>query len=250
MIWTFSGREAALSMNRFKQLLNKRRKGSLLAILLFAVMIAIMSFGTLSVASSLYATNEESAKRYAHIQSYRSATEIACYQYINDLQAVTVTKFLTGDWVSVSGSAVYTQACEVIQETVGKEDDPLVWKVSTIEAAIAGATVSNPEIVTNLLGLLAEGRASFMLSVTDYPEIDWTAGESFVSKDESQLKLRPFEVIVELTAKSEVLKEHLFVNGLYLNVLQESIRTEGGTRDTKVTMNISVGESGVQIYRE
>ena len=228
---------------------HKRRSGSLIAILLFAVVIAIMSFGTASVASTLYASNEESATRYAHIQSYRAATEIACYQYINDLQAITVTKNLSGDWVSVSGSAIYTQSVEVITEQLGMTDSPLVWKVSTIEAAIAGATVSDPAIVTNLLGLLAEGRADFQLSLVDYPDIDWTAGESYISRDESQLKLKPLEVIVELTAKGEVLKEHLYISGLYLNVLQMVERTETG-RQTTVTMNITTGEKGVQIYRE
>lgn len=228
---------------------HKRRSGSLIAILLFAVVIAIMSFGTASVASTLYASNEESATRYAHIQSYRAATEIACYQYINDLQAITVTKNLSGDWVSVSGSAIYTQSVEVITEQLGMPDSPLVWKVSTIEAAIAGATISDPAIVTTLLGLLAEGRADFQLSLVDYPDIDWAAGESYISRDESQLKLKPLEVIVELTAKGEVLKEHLYVSGLYLNVLQMVERTETG-RQTTVTMNITTGEKGVQIYRE
>lgn len=227
----------------------RKRRGSLLAILLFAVIMAIMAFGTASVASTLYASNEESATRYSHIQSYRSATEIACYQYIGDLQAITVTKNLSGDWVSVSGSAVYTQATEVIVEQLGMTDNPLVWKVSTIEAAIAGATVSDPSVVTNLLGLLAEGRVNFQLSLVDYPEIDWAAGESFISRDESQLKLLPLEVVVELTVKGEVLKEHLFVSGLYLNVLQMVERTESG-RQTTVTMNITTGEKGVQIYRE
>ena len=151
--------------------------------------------------------------------------------------------------MSVSGSAIYTQSVEVITEQLGMTDNPLVWKVSTIEAAIAGATISDPAIVTTLLGLMAEGRADFQLSLVDYPDIDWAAGESYISRDESQLKLKPLEVIVELTAKGEVLKEHLYVSGLYLNVLQMVERTETG-RQTTVTMNITTGEKGVQIYRE
>lgn len=232
------------------RLLQKRRKGSLLAIFLFAVMIAIMSFGTLSVANSLYASGEQTSKRYSHIQSYRSAAEIACYQYVNDLQAITVTKSLSGEWISVSGSAVYTQACEAIQEKIGKSDNPFVWNVDTIEAAIVGAPVQDASSLTSLLALLAEGRTNFLLSVVDYPEIDWTAGESYISRDESQLKLLPIDVTVNLTAKGEILKEHLFVGGLYLNVVQTTSRNLDGSRETTVTMQITQGEKGVQIYRE
>ena len=230
--------------------LKKDRKGNLLAILVFAIMIAIMSFGATAVATTLYMSNEETATRYSHIQSYRSATEIACYQYLNDMQALIVTKSLTGEWVSVSGSAVYTQAIDAIVEQIGTTEDPLKWRVQTIEGAIGGATISDPSIVTNLLGLLAEGRVSFQLHLVDYPEIDWEAGESYITRDESQLKLKPFEVIVDLTAKGEILKEHLFVDGLFLNVLQAKITRPGGGRDTQVTMSIVPSQEGVEIYRE
>lgn len=225
--------------------MKKTRKGSLLAILLFAVIIAIMSFGTVSVATTLYASNNESTRRYSHIQSYRAATEIAAYQYISDLQAVNVTKNLNADWISVSGGAVYTQALELIVNEIGTVDEPLTWKTLDIIHALSGAPVQNPEVLTNLLGLLGQGRAEFKLSIVDYPEIEWNAGESYVSRDESQLKLRPIEIVVELIAKGEVLKEHLFVSGLHLDVLQMKVG-----RDTLVTMNITTGEKGVQIYRE
>lgn len=233
-----------------KSLVKKERQGTLLAILLFAIMIAIMSFGTTAVANTLYASNKETATRYSHIQSYRSATEIACYQYLNDMQALIVTKSLTGEWVSVSGSAVYTQAIDAIVEQLGTAEDAMIWRVSTIENAIGGASVSDPAIVTNLLGLLAEGRVDFQLRLADYPEIDWEAGESYVGRDESQLKLKPFEIIVDLTAKGEVLKERLFVDGLFLNVLQSKVNVPGGGRDTLVTMSIVPSQEGVQIYRE
>lgn len=237
-------------MRRFKLKLKLNpRKGNMLAIFLFALMIAIMSFGTLSIASSLYSSGESTAKRYANVQSYRAAAEMACYQYVNDLQAITVKKNLKDDWISVSGATVYTQACEAIQDEIGKEDNHLQWNVANIETAVAGAGVTDASIVTNLLGLLTSGRTQFTLTIVNYPEVDWSSVETAVSSKESLLKLLPIEVDVDLVAKGEAIKEKLFVSGLYLKVSQEKVSTESG-RDTAVTMSIVQGEGGIQIYRE
>lgn len=226
----------------------KPRRGNLIAILLFAVMIAIMSMGTLSVAMTLYSSGRQTAKQYADVQSYRAAIEIACYQYVNELEATTVTKNLSTDWLSVTGPAVYTQAVEVIESAIGKTDNPRVWDKDTIEEAITGALISDPSVMVNLLALLQEGRNSFVFTTSGL-DIDWAAGESYVSNSESMLKIQPIEVTVDLLAKGEILKEVLYIDGLYLNVSSVSIGS-GSNRQTLVTMNISEGESGVQIYRE
>lgn len=233
---------------KLQKFLQKPRKGNLIAILLFAVMIAIMSMGTLSVAMTLYSSGEQTAKQYADIQSYRSAIEIACYQYVNELEATTVTKNLSADWISVTGSAVYTQAVEAIESAIGKADNPQVWNKATVEEAITGALISDPAVMVNLLALLQEGRSNFVFETSGLA-INWAAGESYISSSESVLKLQPLEVTVDLLAKGEKLKEILYIDGLYLNVTTIKIGS-GSSRQTIVTMNISEGESGVQIYRD
>lgn len=232
-----------------KDLLSRRRKGSLLVVLLFAVMMAIVSFGMLSVATTLYSSNAENAKRYANIQSYRSASEIACFQYVNDLEAITVTRNLTTDWVSVTGAAVYSQAIQAIQDEIGRPTNRFIWNVSDISRAITGAGISDPAVVIHLQSLLAEGRTEFQLAIDDYPTLDYLDIKTFIGRDDVYIALKPFLVNVDLTAKGEVLREKLYVDGLYLSVEKNVIAGAGGAPEVEVTMKLVEGESGVEIYR-
>lgn len=226
-----------------------KRKGSLVVVVIFSMMMAIISFGLLGVATALYVQNEDSSGRYANLQTYRAATEIAAYQYCNDLQTVIVTRSLSGEWLNVTGSAVITQSLEEIQKAVSTNSNNLVWKVGTIQEAVSGASVSNPQIMVNLLGLLNEGVTNFKLSVADTPQIDYSTGEGYISADESMFKLQPIEMHIHLTALGESLDEVLYVDGLYIHILRDNIIGVGGFRDTVFTIKVIQGESGVQIYR-
>ena len=228
------------------------RKGNLLAILLFASSMAIISFGTLGLAMTLYAHNNNSAKSYANYQSYRAALEVSVYQYVADLCSVTVTRDLNSDWISVSDSAIYTQGIELIQETIGLSENPLTWKTTDIITAISATPISNAEIMASLLGYVSSvGTTEFNLSAVDYPSIDYTSlGESSSGDSFSQLALHPLEVNVHLRVKGEVLDDVLFIDNLYLTVTQEKFEGEGGNKVSNVTMRIEEGESGVKIYRQ
>lgn len=244
-----------------KRLFKKARRGSLIAVLLFAVVIAIVCFGMLMVASSLYTANEENATHYANVQSYRSAAEMAVYQYATDLQAVVLTKNLDTDWIGVSGPAIYTEGLTLIAETIGQNSAPagetpnhLKWKVDTIQTAIGAANVSNPAVLANLLAELDVGRSIFELTIDDYPDIDWTSSSSWIVGKEAMLKIAPIGVKVKLTVRGEQLLEHMFIDGLFLHVVRERIPNDDDddTRSTIVTLQIvtSASGKGVQIYRE
>lgn len=230
------------------QWIKKKRKGEIIAIFLFAVMISIMSMGALSVASTLYTSNEESAKNYADIQTYRSAAEVACYRYIMELQTVLVTKDTTVGNLNSVGPTIYTESLELIQEKIAKADEPLVWKTETIDGALAGTVLSDQTILLNLLAKLGVRETHFKLCIADYPTIDWTSGESFISRTEAQLRLEPLEVQIELKVGSEVIKEKLWVDGLRLLVTAE--RDPAVASTTTVTLKIVEREKGVQIYRD
>lgn len=229
--------------------LKKKRRGSIIAVFLFAVAISIMSVGSLAVASTLYTSNEESAKNYADMQTYRTAAEIACYRYIMELQTVLVTQDTTASVLGSVGPTIYTESLELIQNKIGQTDKPLVWKTKTINEALAGTVLSDPTIIVNLLAKLGLRETVFELSIADYPTIDWTSGESFISKTEAQLRLEPLEVHVFLQVGSEVVKETLWVDGLRLLVdAERDPAVAGGS--TTVTLKIVERDKGVQIYRD
>lgn len=234
----------------------KGRRGSILVILMFVFVMAIVTVGTLRVASALYASNRESAQNYARIQTYRASTEIACYQYISELESLNATRDLNGDWIGVSGVAIYGEAIDLLVDSISKsaaapgEDfvQPLTWTTDSIVDAIAGAPVSNPVVVTDMLATLEDGRNSFKLYLGLYPEIDWNAVDTFVSPGVSNLRLQPLEVHVSLKARGEDLNDILFVDGLYLNTFVEtSVEADGS--HTRVTMSIVEGDNGIEIYR-
>ncbi len=230
---------------RLRNFLKKSRRGNLIAILLFAVMISIMSMGTLAVASSLYTSNSETATYYANIQSYRSAAEIACYRYIMELQTVLVEKNVSAPVLGSTGPTIYGEAIDLIVQKIGKTEEPLTWKTATINDALTGTVMSDSTQLLNLMARLGGGRSEFKLYLDDYPEIDWTSGESYISAHEAQLRLVPFEVHVDLTIRGESLKEKLWIDGLRLLVTAE---TSGGSTD--VTLKLVEREGGVQIYRD
>lgn len=230
----------------------ERRKANLLLVLLFAMTIAIVSFGTLALAMTLYASGNDSAKRYAEYQSYRAAIEVSVYQYVADLCSVSVRRDLNSDWISVSDSAVYSQGLELIQETIGTEEDRLVWKVTDITEAISAAPMTDATIATSLLGSVSvEGIKEFQLKSADVPSINYESLNNVINdKGLSIFELNPIEVDVHLRVRGEILDEKLYVSGLVLNSNYEAYRNEFGKLVENVSMQIKEGEAGIDIYRK
>ena len=229
-----------------KGFISRNRKGSIIAITLFAVMMSIMSMGMISVATTLYSSSEETAQNYANIQSYRSAAELACFNYITELQTVTVEKDLSSAFLGASSAVIYPESLELIQQKIASEEEgqELVWKTDSISEALNGTVLSDPSIILNLLAKLSKGNSTFKLSIEDYPQIDWTSGESYISSKEAQLRIEPLKVIVDLQVRGEVLKEILYVDGLRLSVQVDDFDS------SKVSLKLVEREGGVQIYRD
>lgn len=230
------------------------RQGNLLVVVMFAVAIAIVSFTTLMVVTSTYASQKENAKQYANIQSYRAAAEIACYQYITDLCVNTETLDLSSSFITPSGPAMYNEALRLLQEAVGERPnpdeplataDPLVWRVSTISAAISGATVSHPDAIMDLIALCSKGLNEFELRLEDYPEILWGDEGTDLTGNEVTLVLAPLEIHVRLRVRGEILNETFYAHGLCLSVIKE-----GPASTRTLTMRIVEPENGVRIYRD
>ena len=169
-----------------KALLKKPRKGNLVVVVLFAMVIGVISIGTFSVAMTLYRSNIDSADRYAKMQSYRAAAEIAVYQYIKDLESYEVDKTLETAFITPTPMSTYNEAIQTVFTRVGKSDNILKWKVGSIARAVDASGIDNPATTVHLISLLNDGRDSFSLYSEALPELDYStrslsATETFIS---------------------------------------------------------------------
>lgn len=204
----------------------------------------------LTVATTLYLGTKDSSRLYSDIQSYRAGAEMACYQYVTDLQGIILTRDLDGEWISVSGEAVYSEALDTIKATLGTDTDPNTWYVSDLTTALSGANLSDPTILTDLLGKLVGVRQSFSLVVPEPLRLDWDDPESWRDRSGAFVAIEPFKVDVVVTVKGEVVSEEFTVDGLYLNVVatRESV-VDGGPKHDIIDINLTEMESGVSITR-
>lgn len=229
-------------------ILVRKRRGSLLLVITFGTLMAFVVLGLMTLATSLYSTSKDSAKVYADIQSYRAATELACYQYITDLESVIIVKDLDADWISVTGNAVYSQALEAIKAALGSETDENVWYISDIVTVLSGANLSNPIVLTDLLTKVVGVRQSFGLTVPEPFKLDWTDSDSWKNSRGAHVALEPIVVEIFLEVKGEQLFERFTVDGVYLNVVI-SREEVGESRHDVATMTLVEQESGVSITR-
>ena len=226
----------------------KARKGNMIAVVLFATMMGIMSIGTFSVANVLYATNTDSANRYARLQSYRSASEIAVYQYCRDIQSVFIDRNFDTEFLSATRTSVYNNAIYRIVNKLGSAEEPLQWRTRNIASAIEASGITNSAITVNLVSLLNDGRDSFTLTLEDYPELNWLDAGNGVVGSTTYIGLTPLKLNMDLWVKGEHLTEEFTISGLYLCIVAND--TVADPSAPNLTMNIVEGERGVRIYRE
>lgn len=228
-------------LSKLKEALVQRRKGSLLVVIVFAALMAVVMVSMMMVASSLYSTGRDSSKTYGRIQTYRATTELLCYRYISDLEMAIVTRDLTGDWISVSGNAIYTQAIDAIFASMGTTAEPDVWNVHDATVALDSIDVSNPAILTGLLGELKGIRQDFTLTAVTPVMLDWQNEESWRRRDGAHVALKPVQIEVEFNARGEHLFETFQVNGLFLDVVVAN--------RTQLTLSVAESMEGVSITR-
>ena len=226
---------------------NKRR-GSLLLVLMFGTLMAVVMLGMMTLATDLYTSGRESANIYADIQDYRATCELACYQYINDMCAILVEKDLNAGWVEagheVVDGAVFTQALELIVDELKAADGSSMWKKSTALEAIAGCGVLDPSVLTSLVAKLSvqNVREVFILQLPSGLSLEFDPETSFVSRDSAYLSVKPFIVEITFGMRGETTVERFTVSGLNLAVSIDE--------DTDIaTMFITEGPEGVQIVR-
>lgn len=236
-------------MIRIKKKMLSPKKGSLLAIILFAFMMGIIGMGTMTIAFTMYASGQESSKRYADFQTYRAATEMATYNYIKDLETIVVEHTLDGDWLSQANTVVFDDALQQIVNEVGLTAEPLTYRVTTAESAIGGTAASDMSIVTKTVGAVTAHYNAFKLFLLDYPALDYEDPTAYLVFGETNVPLKPVEVHVNLQVKGESLKEKIYVDGLFLNVIAETNDSPTGGYISKLTMKIVEGANGLTIFR-
>lgn len=242
----------------------KRRKGSLLVVVAFGVMMAFVCVLMLSMSNTLTTVTKESAKIYENIQNYRAASELACWKYVNDLQSVVVSKDLDADWVnpmdpgnldwsSVTNRAVYSQALEVIQETQKDPDytgSGIRWNKDTISEALEGIPLSDASVLPTLFGKFTGYTQLFDLIVPSDMLIKNDSTWSYTRHHEAAFELEPFEVDVNLKIRGETLNERFLVSKLFLYVKIEDSLGAGGVNHHVASMYVSdIEDEGIEIQR-
>ena len=228
----------------------KRRRGSLLLVLTYGTLMVMVVTGMLVLASSLYTTSRDSAKMYSDIQSYRAATELACYQYVTDLQSVVVTKDLDADWISTSRNVVYTRAVEEIVKSLADPNDATVWHVKDVRDAIDAADLSDPSVLVNMLAKMTDVKQVFQLTLPDTIELDWASEDTWTTYAGAQIALKPVPIVIDLEIKSEAIHEEFYVHDLLLSITIDRITMGDNTVHEIATMSLIEKEEGVRILRE
>lgn len=221
------------------------RRGSIIVIVMYGTLMAMVMLMMMQLASTLYTSSKESAKVYPNIQTYRAATELACYQYITDLESVVVTKNLDTDWLSVSDNAVVTQALQAIQDAIADTNDKTLWKVDDVTQALQAANISDPSVLTTMLAKLTNVRQEFSLKVPEPIKVDWDDEKSWRNQGDMHGVIEPVTIEVSLQVRGESTFETFLVSGLYLDV-----QADEPTPGTFIlTMAIAEEIEGVTINR-
>lgn len=238
------------------EVITRKRRGSLLLVLLFGTLMAVVVLGMMTLATNLYTVGRESAHVYEDIQDYRATCEIACYQYITELCSVIVEKDLNASWVdagpTVVDSAIFTQALEIIVGELKSADGSSDWNKATAREAVSGCGVLDPSILTALVAKISntDVRQVFVVDLADTLFLEFDPETSHVNRDGAYLKVKPFTVEITFGFRGETLVECFTVSGLNLSVAIGDGVNAGGGETEIATMFLSEDAGGVRITRE
>ena len=235
--------------------LKKRRRGNIMAVLVFSVVMAILMLGMLRVTMTWYASGRAQEPQYADIQTMRAVSETAVYAYITDLQACRMTRDVAGDMPGLSDSYVLYESLEELQKAMADythSNQTTIWKVRDASVAIGAAGFNGPEVQTKLLSLMAGRNHQFILELEEDYMLDVEdMGESYAGIEDLRVKLLPIRIKTTMRVKSETVINHFSVEGLYIYAQKNTRLGADGNMHTYIDMVITDdGEgSGVQIYR-
>lgn len=246
-----------------KKLFMKRRRGDIMVVLVFSVVMAIMMLGMLKVAAVLYASGHAQEGQYADIQTMRAICETGCYAYINDLEACHMTRNAEEDMQGTSDSVILHESLNALQKAMGATGSTTIWKVQDAGVAVGAAGFSIPDpsnpsavsaagIQTKLLSLVSGRAHEFQLELEEDLTIDSSdMGLSYVGAVEQRVKLLPVLIKVTLRVKTETVVCHFRVEGLHIYTQRSTATKPDGSTYTRIDMAITDdGEgSGVHIYR-
>ena len=217
-------------------------------ILLFGSVLAVLTVQMLVLAQSLYVGSKDSAKVYADIETYKTATELICYQFVSDLNEVTVEKDLATDWVNVAKNAVYTQALDSLLSQVCTEEGNTVWNQHSVLDTINSSNLSDESVLNSLVSKISGARGSFTLSCPEPIKFKVDDEENSQSSSGCHIGLKPILIQITLQVKAETIVEQFEVDGIYLDM---TIRKDGQSKHKVATFRFGKsldGEKGVVIY--
>lgn len=221
----------------------KKRRGNMLLVLGFAFAMAMASARYLMVGADLYTTSKDSAKVYEDIIAYRTAAELSVYDFVADLCRVELVRDLDAEWLSIRKNAIFLQASDdLLKEVVSSG----VWRKTDISEVVSGLNLSNPAILTNLVGRLNTSNKSFELCVEDTPTLD---ANNLVETWNDLVKVHPMYVSVHLTVRGEQIVEQFKLDNLYLVVDQSREDVGGLNKHKMVRFSFKEGDGGVSITR-
>lgn len=214
--------------------------------------MAVVMLGFMKLSQALSTGSKDSAQVYCDVQSYRSVSELICYQYLTALESAVVQKDLDADWLSITNRAIYTQAIETI---LGVYDDPAYndtgwsWVKHDAVDALESVNVTKAEFVLQLQELLQEGQQYFTLIVPEPLIVDPLSDDSYEQARKAYMELKPFKVQVTLRAKGETLIDTYVVSDMFLLVQSENVYEVDGSIHMIATLSFVEAEEGCKINR-
>lgn len=230
----------------------KKRKGSILLVIVYGFVMAVVMLGFMKLGQALSTGSKDSAQVYCDIQTYRSASELICYQYLTALESAVIQKDLDSDWLSVTNRAIYTQAIEAILDYYNDpeyNDTGYSWVQHDAVDALNSLNITNKDFVGALQSKLNEGYQKFTLTVPEPLIVDPLSDASFEQVRKAYMELKPFQIEVSLRCKGETLVDTYIVSDMFLLVQSENTYEADGSIHMIVTLSFVEAEEGCKINR-
>lgn len=218
-------------------MISKKLRGNIVLVLIFAMTTFLLCFALFQQTVAISDYSRSNAQRYSDKMSYRAAVELATYQFVTDLEAVSMTQDISTEWLTKPVAQKYADALDTVTEyTIDASTNR--WVSTDISNIIVGCGVSDTEMLTNLSAKVLG--SEFYIELVDYPALDWSNVDNSIVDDSGKVYLEDLEVHAYLKQKGSVIDENFIIRGLYL---------EYTLNGTIVSAKISEDLEGVEVLR-